>query len=171
MLNCPALIIALGLAANVPTPPDCSDVQHRQFDFWIGEWEVSTTDNEGKQVVAGHNTIERDLEGCAISEHWRGSRGTHGRSLNLFDRSSQRWKQFWVDSRGGLLELRGSSPGPNEMLMESESLNDSLQRIHWQLLDDGRVRQHWQTSSDGGASWSTAFEGYYRRIDRVDQKK
>jgi hypothetical protein len=30
-------------------------------------------------------------------------------------------------------------------------------------LPDGRVRQHWETSKDGGATWTTAFDGYYRR--------
>lgn len=174
MISNPALLLALGLAANAstsppapppPPPPDCSAAEHRQFDFWVGDWEVQMTTAQGQEVIAGHNTVTRDLKGCTITEHWRGSRGTDGRSLNLYDRQSKRWKQFWVDSQGGLLELGGSSPKPNEMLMQSQPLNGTVQRVHWKLLDDGRVRQHWQSSTDQGASWNTVFDGYYRKVE------
>ena len=36
-------------------------------------------------------------------------------------------------------------------------------RITWTPRPDGTVRQHWQTSLDGGATWTTAFDGAYRR--------
>jgi hypothetical protein len=36
-----------------PTPRPCSAPEHRQFDFWLGEWQV--TGPSGK--VAGTNSI------------------------------------------------------------------------------------------------------------------
>jgi len=38
-----------------------------------------------------------------------------------------------------------------------------VQRITWTPLEDGRVRQQWEVSNDGGATWKTAFDGYYAR--------
>lgn len=60
------------------SPPACSAVEHRQFDFWIGRWEVFTPD--GKK--AGDNTIEAIDGGCALIERWRGNGGFTGTSLN-----------------------------------------------------------------------------------------
>ena len=33
----------------------------------------------------------------------------------------------------------------------------------WTPNPDGTVRQHWEISSDAGKSWTTAFDGLYRR--------
>ena len=46
-----------------PTPMNCQDSEaHRQFDFWVGQWEVRTAKGE----IAGHNTIESVQAGCAL---------------------------------------------------------------------------------------------------------
>src|SRR5882672_7825099 len=72
----------------------CSDVQARQFDFWIGRWAVT---EKGKP--AGTNSIERILDGCALLENWTGAQGGSGKSLNFFDRADGKWHQTWVDGR------------------------------------------------------------------------
>ena len=150
-------------AAPALPPPDCSGPEYRQFDFWIGRWEVT---QGGK--LAGHNRISRELGDCALREHWQGAGGLEGVSLNFFDRGDGRWHQLWVDGRGGVLRLSGSAPGPGQMLLESDpAASGPRQRIHWSLREDGVVVQHWQQSADGGASWTTAFLGEYRK--QVDE--
>src|SRR5436190_10357664 len=52
--------------APVAKPPPCAAAPHRQFDFWLGQWEVR--DPTGK--VVGHNRIETAHGGCALIEHW-----------------------------------------------------------------------------------------------------
>ena len=44
---------------------------YRQFDFWIGDWEVF---NPQDQRV-GSNRIDKVLGGCALHESWRGGTG------------------------------------------------------------------------------------------------
>jgi hypothetical protein len=56
----------------------CAAREFRQFDFWLGKWNVS--DPGGKPV--GTNEIKRESEGCALSEHWIGGDGISGTSLN-----------------------------------------------------------------------------------------
>ena len=36
-------------------------------------------------------------------------------------------------------------------------------RITFTPRPDGSVRQWWQASRDGGATWTTVFDGIYRR--------
>ena len=144
--------------------PPCATTAHRQFDFWVGDWEVHNA--AGKR--AGENRITRIHGGCALLEEWRGTGDVTGTSLNTYDKDRGVWHQTWVDNGGtlltleggfadGVMTLRGRSvePGPPQKSM--------LQRIRWTPQQDGRVRQLWETSSDEGTTWSLAFDGWYSR--------
>jgi hypothetical protein len=61
--------------------PRCSRAEYRQFDFWVGEWGVTTPNGQ----VAGTNRIRQIDGGCALREEWQGARGGTGTSLNIFD--------------------------------------------------------------------------------------
>jgi hypothetical protein len=145
-----------------PKPKPCSATEHRQFDFWIGRWEVFTPD--GKQ--AGVNLIEPIDGGCALIERWQGGGGFSGTSLNSWDATARQWRQHWVDNQGGLLQLAGGLEG-TRMVLRSDGPHPSKpgltlrQRITWTPLPDGAVRQHWETSEDAGATWVSAFDGRY----------
>ena len=147
-----------------PTPPPCQAAEQRQFDFWLGRWDVFTPD--GKK--AGENLIELIEGGCVLQERWRGGGGFTGSSLNSYSRETQQWHQHWVDNQGGLLRLAGALQGPS-MVLEGAGPHPrkpgvtQRQRIAWTPLADGAVRQWWQSSDDDGANWVTAFDGRYVR--------
>jgi hypothetical protein len=140
----------------------CTAPEHRQFDFWIGEWEVTTPNG----APAGRNRIESILDGCALSESWTGAKGGSGNSYNAYDRQTGRWHQTWVDN-GGLVLLLDGVFADGKMILSGETRDSSgarvLNRITWQETESGAVRQLWETSSDGGRTWSVAFDGRYRK--------
>lgn len=80
------------LARAFPGRP-CSDAPHRQFDFWVGEWDVFSTATD-EQI--GTNIVTSELDGCIVQEHWTSSTGNRGRSLNAYDPETGRWHQDWV---------------------------------------------------------------------------
>ena len=136
--------------------------EQRQFDFWVGRWEVK--DKAG--MVLGSNVVESLLGGKVLQEHWQGTKGGGGTSLNAYLPGKKVWHQTWVDDQGSVLELEGGLEGAS-MVMSGETttqMGRQLERISWTPLPDGRVRQFWQQSLDGGVSWKPVFEGYYRRI-------
>jgi hypothetical protein len=154
------LLLALSLAVSATAnaqPPPCSSPEHRQFDFWIGEWRVTTPD--GKH--AGDNRIERILDGCALHESWQGASGGRGFSYNAYDKDRKVWHQTWVDKQGNLLLLEGAFSNGRMVLQGTQGA--TLNRITWTPNKDGTVRQHWETSTDQGKAWQTAFDGLYRR--------
>ena len=158
--------LAVGETPPAAKPPPCAAAEHRQFDFWIGRWEVR--DPSGK--IVGHNRIERAHGGCALIENWTGLGGVTGSSVNIYDRDHHRWHQTWVDSSGGLLQLDGSRSESAMSLsgraFDADAVNQvALQRITWTPLEGGRVRQLWESSTDGGKNWSVAFDGLYIRQD------
>lgn len=154
-------MLLMSIAAATPSPSPCDGAAWRQFDFWIGEWDVRG--NDAAANVQGRNTIRR-VDGCALLEEWVGARGTTGHSLNVYDAADARWHQFWVDSSGSVLRLSGGLVG-DEMVMTGVSPSagggTQQQRITWSPRPDGSVRQHWESSRDG-RTWTTAFDGIYR---------
>ena len=145
--------------------PRCAAPEYRQFDFWLGEWEVRNPSG----AVVGTNSITADLGGSVLREHWRGGGGSTGRSFNIYDRSTGSWHQTWVDNSGLLLRLDGGLVD-GAMVLRGETVgrdgSPSLQRITWTPGDDGNVRQLWESSSDAGATWSTVFDGTYVKQSR-----
>jgi hypothetical protein len=157
---------SLTMAQTAPAPKlaPCSAAEHRQFDFWIGQWEVFTPD--GKK--AGDNRIEAIESGCALLERWSGRGGFTGTSLNSWDAGARRWRQHWVDNQGGLLRLSGQLEGQRMVLGAAEPHSDKpgvmvRERITWMPQADGSVRQLWERSEDEGVTWSTVFDGRYVR--------
>jgi len=78
-----AVVLVSGrAAAQAPVaaaqPPSCSAREYRQFDFWIGEWDVLAPDG----TRAGHNRVERIEGGCGLQENWTGQGGGTGRSIS-----------------------------------------------------------------------------------------
>jgi len=149
--------------ATPPAPPKCDLPEHRQFDFWIGEWEVTNPDG----TLAGVNIIEKVLDGCVLNESWTGASGAmRGHSYNIYSRAKGVWHQTWVDTTGNLLEIEGGIVD-GKMVLEGDGIGQSGQpirhRITWTPNDDGSVRQHWQVTADGGESWNDAFDGLYKK--------
>jgi len=69
----------------------------------------------------------------------------------------QAYIAFLWNLRDGDMVLEGETKRPDGTAI--------MNRITWSIVDrdPDTVRQHWQSSTDGGATWTTAFDGTYRR--------
>ena len=75
------------------TPP-CSSPEASQFDFWIGEWNLTWKSAEGKEQT-GSNTITKSLSGCVIEEHFDGNPSMPfiGKSFSVYNPQKNTWQQ------------------------------------------------------------------------------
>src|ERR1700742_1364321 len=98
------LIFALLVAAPAcwPKPADaapashCASAEYRQFDFWVGTWDVYPTG--GSELVA-HSLIESVYNGCGVRENWMPLKAENsGGSLNIYVAAEKLWRQTWIDS-------------------------------------------------------------------------
>ena len=157
-----AAVLLLALTAEqTPKTPPCSAPEHRQFDFWIGEWDVKTPDGK----VAGVNRIERVDGGCALQETWTGT-GNTGRSLNAYWPGDKKWHQFWIGSGGLVMHLSGVFAGDVLRLEGVVTVPDGRaihHRLSFTKRADGTIRQFWENSADAGKTWTVAFDGVYTR--------
>ena len=156
-----ALTLGLALLASASqgaTP--CAAPAYRAFDFWLGQWTVTTPDGK----VAGANRIDSEYDGCVLHERYTAGK-YRGESLNTYDPGRGVWHQTWVDNQGTLLLLEGGLVN-DAMILEGQTKNADGQvvghRITWTPGADGSVRQLWQMTNTEGA-WETAFDGRYTR--------
>lgn len=149
-------------AAPAPPPPACTTPENRQFDFWIGDWNVTSNGQP-----AGTNSIHPIHGGCALQENWQGAGegGISGTSYNIYDQARGLWHQTWVDSSGTLLQLDGGLQDGVMVLSGKRPARDGsgmvIHRISWTPGEDGTVRQLWEASKDDGGNWSVLFDGLY----------
>jgi hypothetical protein len=159
-------------ATPAPPPAACTGPEHRQFDFWVGDWDVYPT---GKSNLVAHSLIEKLYAGCVVRENWMPLKGTPGGSFNHFDRVDSRWHQVWMDASnsrvafdGGLVDgkivLTGfwkNANGPGQ---------DGLVRMTYGTLAGGAVRQFGEISTDHGLSWRPFFDFTYKKSARPPPK-
>lgn len=146
------------IAIVAPQKP-CQSLEFRQFDFWLGDWDVESAASPGGK---GRNQITSINDGCTIRESYTTSVGYAGTSLNFYDAARKVWHQTWIDNQGGALFIEGGLQGKS-MVMSTTTDPQAINRITWTPLDDGRVRQLWESTADGGKTWATLFDGYYSR--------
>ena len=156
---------AAGAAQPTPPTPPCSDPPSRQFDFWIGDWDVFNP--AGQQV--GTNRIAL-VYGCVLHESWKATKVVEGQSFNRYDADRGVWHQTWVDNTGSLLLLEGGFRDGAMVLSDAtvpgRKAGAPVNEIRWTKESDDAVRQVWLTTDDGGKTWKTAFDGRYVRSSR-----
>jgi hypothetical protein len=168
-------------AAAPPKPFDCSAPEHRQFDFWLGDWDV--VPNPATRPASapapppgqkpGHNVIEKAHKGCVVIENWDDQAGGTGQSFNLYDRMTKRWNQTWVDSTGGRHEYWGELRDGNMVFLGEVPLGPASRvaglrtvRLTFFPLGPDKVRQFSESLSPDG-TWSVNFDLIYTRRGRT----
>jgi hypothetical protein len=152
-------------ALEVKAFPCEHDETFRDFDFWVGDWEV----HGPKGGFAGTNTIERAQRGCVLIENWSSAHGSTGMSINYLDKTTGEWVQVWNAEGGSQIHIRGGMTDDGMLLVgtlhDVASNTTTPFRGLWTPLPDGRVRQYFEQSTDEGKTWTVWFDGFYTRKD------
>jgi hypothetical protein len=137
----------------------CASDEYRQFDFWLGTWEVVSPQGQ----ALGANTITASLDGCMLIESWESaSGGQKGMSIYYYDRVEGTRTQIFRDNSGNIAQWPTLTGGLVDGAMVLESPPDSEPRTRWTWTAeaDGRVRQMAESSCDDGESWSVIWDSY-----------
>jgi len=146
--------------------PCAYGAENRQFDFWLGEWSVVTSQGE---TPAGDSRIELILGDCVVQENWTsaGNTGYSGKSYNIYNAALKRWEQYWVDNTGGNIFFYG---GLRDGIMdywtdEIPQTDGKKLKRHLQFIKLGpdKVRQFSQGSNDDGKTWIVEYDFTYNR--------
>jgi tetratricopeptide (TPR) repeat protein len=143
----------------------CEDAEFRQFDFWIGDWDVTST---ADGVSRGSSHIAKEMGGCVIWENWTSAGSSYfGKSYNTYNLNLHRWEQYWVDNSAGTIFFYGNlKDGVMDYWTDDVAQpNGQKLRRHLQFfnLGPGKVRQFSQGSTDGGKTWQVEYDLTYNR--------
>lgn len=162
ILCCCILIWSLeGFAQN--SNCNCCSSSHSEFDFWVGEWNVTNPDG----TLAGTNRIEKIQGNCVLQENWTSAKGKFtGTSNNYYNSKTKQWEQIWLDNSVGSLHLKGTRIG-NQMILQSDpqldqNQNSLVNRITWTQNPDGTVRQLWEVLTNS-QEVTVVFDGLYKK--------
>ncbi len=90
----------------------CSAPEIKQFDFWVGEWNLTWAD-----TLHGTNLIEKIMDGCTLQENFYDPRMKYvGKSWSVYNPNKKEWQQTWVDNSGGYIALTGGKVGDSMVL-------------------------------------------------------
>lgn len=163
-------IIAQEQQATSKTHPCQFAPKFSDFNFWLGHWDVYG-DIEKTTPLFGTNTIEKDQNGCLVTENWVGASGSTGTSMNYYDGTKEKWVQHWVSATGTVINIEGGLEH-NSMTLTGKIFYINTEenpvrdfRGTWTPVKAGVVRQFFEESVDGGKTWYPWFEGFYFRSE------
>ena len=153
------------LAQRLP----CSSPQFRQFDFWIGEWDVFGKTGQ----KAGDSKISLILDSCIILEEWTSANMQQGlryagKSFNTWNAATKEWQQTWVDNRGNTTAFTHGKYEEKKIIFNTDPFPFSkdtiaVRRLTFFDLGKDTVRQLGEITKDKGATWVTEYDLEYRR--------
>lgn len=126
------------------------------FDFWIGDWDLTWVNAEGK-LEKGANHITRILDGRVIQENFVTENGSlKGMSISVFNSRRKTWHQAWVDKVDGDKRIFSTK-------MKEVNGMKIVQRMVFSEIKKGSLVWDWELSKDGGGTWETQWRINYKR--------
>ena len=164
MLIAAVLASSLQLARAAPAAPDCTAPPYRQFDFWLGDWDV--LDFADRTKIVARVRVEPVLAGCGLLESYSDPDGYEGRSFSIYDVTRKIWHQTWITNHGRLLVIEGRlRSGAMELSGSDRAYHGAPKRLvhgSWQPVAEG-VREVAVRSVDDGKTWQPWFDLLFRR--------
>ena len=158
--------INVQLNAQTKNKKPCNSKEYKQFDFWLGNWNVYNVKNQ----LIGTNKIVKMKNACAIQENWKSKTSqSKGTSYNFYNATDKIWNQVWIDNIGGSLELKGTYKN-NKMILKSKLISgtkgDYYNQITWFNNSDGTVTQLWELLDINNTPFNEIFRGTYKKITK-----
>ena len=143
----------------------CEDPEFKQFDFWVGDWDVSSA-KDGVQRGTSH--VAKEMGGCVVWENWTSAGSPYfGKSYNTYNLNLKRWEQYWVDNTAGVMFFHGALKD-NIMDYWTDDVPQNaggtlLRHLQFFNLGKDKIRQFSQGSNDGGKTWHVEYDLIYTR--------
>ncbi len=174
LTSCSAPAMRPPPATTLATKPACASPEHRQLDFWIGDWDVRirarqspSSDEWGEAKGTQH--VESILDGCAIAEHFAADGPKEpwaGKSYSVWQPQLGKWRQTWVDDGGSYLAFTGGiENGVMTLYGEPRTVKDLSVQMRMVFMDVtlDMLRWEWQRSTDGWQTFTVMMTIDYKR--------
>jgi len=161
----------------------CNSAESRQFDFWIGDWDIQQKilNKDGTWLeTEAHNSVSPILNGCALEEHWEGDvkffwsgmqhiKHMKGFSIRYYNPKKKEWSIHWLDNNSlnmGAGVTGNFKDGKGEFFSETNNIKGkSISRITFSKIT--KISVHWDLafSNDDGKTWTILWIMEMKRHD------
>ena len=158
------VLLTMFLFAQNGNQKPCSSPEAKQFDFWIGEWDLTWQDKDGN-TLTGSNSISKILNSCVIEENFTGGEFI-GKSFSVYNPVKKLWQQTWVDNEGSYLEFAGGFEDGKMILFREITTKENKkikQRMIFYNISENQLDWNWEKSTDNGKTWQLAWKIHYTR--------
>lgn len=160
--------------------PACDRPEAREFDFWIGEWDVHNrhraqgSDTTWYETGTASDRVYAAVGGCAIVEHWYGKLSFDeivGFSMRTFDPATEQWtlillwpgrnRPVFGTLEGGFRHHRG------EFFTQAADAEGQpvLSRFTFSDIQRDALRWDAAVSHDSGLTWRDTWIMEFTRRD------
>ncbi len=160
------MALSSGQQTGAAPPNPCAASEQRQFEFWVGEWDLTWPGNNPGEVQHGTNSVRRVLDRCVVEENFSGGTDMplRGKSVSIF--AAGKWRQTWVDNEGAYLDFVGEFED-GEMILGREAVRPDgtkgMQRMIFKNISANEFDWSWEGSKDGGKTWQVVWPIHYKR--------
>jgi hypothetical protein len=144
----------------------------RQFDFWLGEWDLTWPGEQSGlpagQIGRGTNNIKAILDSAVIEENFvdLAPSSLRGMSVSVHNQRLGKWQQTWVDNQSSYLDFVGEFQDGKMILSRRATTKDGkeiIQRMVWHNIAKDQLDWNWEASQDGGKTWKVNWQIHYKR--------
>ncbi|MEP7252654.1 MAG: hypothetical protein ABI683_09750 [Ginsengibacter sp.] len=158
-----SIICSVAHAQNGNNQKPCSYPEASQFDFWVGDWELTWNDTSH-----GTNHIVKIMDGCTVNENFYDPAMKYsGSSWSVYNPQLKIWQQTWVDNQGGYIALTGAFE-KDMMTLTAEPRKlpngkEIVSRMVFYNITPGAFDWRWESTKDSGVSWQPNWLIHYKR--------
>ncbi|MEO6668855.1 MAG: tetratricopeptide repeat protein [Ferruginibacter sp.] len=157
--------ILIASKAKANAFPCMNNPQNREFDFWVGKWNVYQT---GTNYQVGTSTIENTSGGCLILENWTAvGNPDEGKSMNFLNPKTAKWEQHYMGIAGASQNYYNGEYKDGAMRFEGDGVDKAGNKLLFRLsyFNEGfnQVRQLLEQSADIGKTWITLYDFTYKK--------
>lgn len=140
--------------------------EFREFDFWLGEWELSWHDSVGR-TVHGSNIIRKMLDNFVVHESFSDpTNKLFGQSWSVYNPQRKLWHQTWVDNQGSYMDFTGGMTDGN-MILGRSFVGPKGRTVHQRMvffdITPNSLSWRWESSLDAGKTWKELWLIRYKR--------
>lgn len=145
----------------------CSLPESTQFDFWVGDWELTWND-----TMKGSNLITKEMDGCLIHEKFNDRiNNFKGESWSMYNPTKKKWEQTWVDNSGAFMVFEGEmKDGQMDLRLEKTDANGKpvIMSMLFHNITANSFDWDWRSSTDNGKTWTSKWLIHYKRKTSFD---
>ena len=161
------MVICFSIMAQNNNQPACASPEFTQFDFWIGDWNLTYND-----TLHATNHIEKIMGGCTVQENFHDpNTNFNGKSWSVYNKNYNQWQQTWVDDQGGYIALTGGIQGDSMVLTTAEKTvpanisptGKMINRMIYHNITNDSFDWEWESSTNDGSTWKNNWHIHYTR--------